>query len=115
MVSFRKIHHPFQCESQIRKIHKSILGEKLSRLVFNQILNEVLATTRLQVFLNELERESLYTELLHYFGLIGATNECEALENAWKDPYNRQKIEEFIRAWLKRKSRKKKPETAMIV
>jgi len=91
------------------------LGEKLSRLIFNQILNEVLAATNLQVFLNEMERESLYTELLHHFGLIGATNECQALEAAWKDPYNKHEIEEFIKAWLKRKLRKKKPETAMIV
>ncbi len=54
-------------------------------------------------------------ELLHFFGLIGAANECEALEVAWKDPYNKQEIEEFIKAWLRRKMRKRKPEQVMIV
>ena len=91
------------------------MGEELSRLVFNQILNEVLVATNLQVFLNELEREGLYMELLRYFGLIGATNECQALENAWKDPYNKHEIEEFIKAWLKRKLRKKKRREVMVV
>ncbi|MDI6847795.1 MAG: hypothetical protein QMD23_06680, partial [Candidatus Bathyarchaeia archaeon] len=74
---------------------------KMSRTALNAILNEM------QVWLNEIEREQLYNELLAYFGLIGATNECEALENAWKDPYNKREIEEFIKAWLKRKQRKK--------
>jgi len=37
-----------------------------------------------------------------------ATNECQALENAWKDPYNKHEIEESIKAWLRRKQRKKK-------
>ena len=87
----------------------------MSRLVFNQILNEVLASLQSPISLSELERESLYMELLHYFGLIGAANECEVLENAWRDPYNRREIEEFIKAWLKRKMRKKKPEQAMII
>jgi len=54
-------------------------------------------------------------QLLHYFGLIGAVNECEVLENTWRDPYNRREIEEFIKTWLKRKMRKKKSEQAMIV
>lgn len=88
---------------------------RLSRLVFNQILNEVLTRLALQLSLTDLEKESLYMELLHFFGLIGAVNECEALEVAWKDPYNRREIEEFIKAWLRRKTRKRKPEQAMIV
>jgi hypothetical protein len=46
----------------------------------NAILNEM------QIWLNETEREQLYHELTAYFGLIGATNECQVLENAWKDP-----------------------------
>jgi len=33
--------------------------------------------------------------------------ECEALEAAWRDPYNRRHIEEFIKAWLRRKRREK--------
>ena len=87
----------------------------MSRLVFNQILNEVLASIQSPISLSELERESLYMELLYYFGLIGAANECEVLENAWRNTYNRREIEEFIKAWLKRKTRKKKSEQAMIV
>ncbi|MBS7617677.1 hypothetical protein KEJ25_03605 [Candidatus Bathyarchaeota archaeon] len=52
--------------------------------------------------------EKYYTvELTAYFGLIGATNECQVLETAWKDPYNRREIEEFIKAWLKRKRKKR--------
>jgi hypothetical protein len=62
----------------------------------------------MQVRLNETEKEQLYHELLAYFGLIGALDECQALENAWKDPYNKHEIEEFIKAWLRRKQRKKK-------
>jgi len=73
----------------------------MSRAVLNAILNAM------QIWLNETEREQLYHELTAYFGLIGATNECQALENAWKDPYNRHEIEEFIKAWLKRKERKR--------
>lgn len=88
---------------------------RLSRLVFNRILNEVLTRLALQLSLTDLEKESLYMELLHFFGLIGAVNECEALEVAWKDPYNRREIEEFIKAWLRRKMKKRKPEQAMIV
>jgi hypothetical protein len=72
----------------------------MSRAVLNAILSEM------QVWLNEIEREQLYHELLAYFGLIGALNECQALENAWKDPYNRREIEEFIKSWLKRRQKK---------
>ncbi|MDH5438840.1 MAG: hypothetical protein OEZ21_10810 [Candidatus Bathyarchaeota archaeon] len=87
----------------------------MSRLVFNQILNDVLATLDTHISLTNPENESLYMELLYFFGLIGATNECEALEAAWKDPYNRREIEDFIKAWLKKKTRKRKPEQVMIV
>jgi len=73
----------------------------LSRAVLMGILSEM------RVWLSELEMEQLYNELIAYFGLIGALDECQALENAWKDPYNRREIEEFIKAWLRRKQRKK--------
>jgi len=71
----------------------------MSRTVLNAILNEM------QIWLNENEREELYHELTAYFGLIGATNECQALESAWKDPYvNRKKyLEEKTREELKTK------------
>jgi hypothetical protein len=45
----------------------------MSRAILNAILNEM------QIWLNENEREQLYHELTAYFGLIGATNECQAL------------------------------------
>ena len=72
----------------------------MSRMVLTAILSEM------QVWLNETEKEQLHQELLYYFGLIGAAEECQALENAWRDPYNRQAIEEFIKTWLRRKRRK---------
>jgi len=61
-----------------------------------QVLTAILAET--QVWLNESEKEQLYRELLAYFGLIGAINECQVLEEAWKDPYNHREIKEFIKA-----------------
>ncbi|MEM3816054.1 MAG: hypothetical protein QW341_04330 [Candidatus Bathyarchaeia archaeon] len=72
----------------------------MSKAILSAILNEM------QIWLSEIEREQLYHELLAYFGLVGALNECQALENAWKDPYNRHEIEEFIKAWLKRRRKK---------
>lgn len=73
----------------------------MSRTVLMGILSEM------HVWLSELEMEQLYNELIAYFGLIGALDECQALESAWKDPYNRREIEGFIKAWLRRKQRKK--------
>jgi hypothetical protein len=69
----------------------------------------------MQIWLNETEREQLYHELTAYFGLIGATDECTALEAAWKDPYNRREIEEFIKAWLRKKRAKKEEAVAGVV
>jgi len=72
----------------------------MSRAVLMGILSEM------HVWLSEIEAEELYHELLAYFGLIGAAEECQALESAWKDPYNRREIEEFIKAWLRRRRKK---------
>jgi hypothetical protein len=80
----------------------------MSRKILNAILNEM------QIWLNEIEREQLYHELTAYFGLIGATDECTALEAAWKDPYNKHEIEEYVKAWLRRK-RKETESTAEVV
>lgn len=66
----------------------------------NAILNAM------QVWLNRVEREQLYRELNAYFGLIGALNECQVLENAWQDPYTRREIEHFINAWLSRRQKR---------
>ena len=81
----------------------------MSRAVLMGILSEM------HVWLSEIEAEELYHELLAYFGLVGATEECQALESAWKDQYNRREIEEFIKAWLKRKQRKKTEEITGVV
>jgi len=40
---------------------------------------------------------------------------CEALEAAWRDPYNRSEIEEFILAWLRKKARKKQKSIAGVI
>ncbi|MBS7653948.1 MAG: hypothetical protein QXR06_00800 [Candidatus Bathyarchaeia archaeon] len=78
----------------------------MSRLIFTLMLNEVLSKSGLRVSLSESEKDRLYMELLNYFGLAGGLNVCEALESAWQDPYNKERIEEFIVAWLRRKMRK---------
>jgi hypothetical protein len=72
----------------------------MSKAVLNAILAEM------QVWLSTSDMEQLYQKLLAYFGLIGALNTCQALENAWKDPYNKKEIEEFIKAWLKRRQKR---------
>jgi len=69
----------------------------------------------MQVLLSDVEREQLYHELLAYFGLVGALNECQALESAWQDPYNRREIEDFIRAWLRRKQRRREEPLTWVV
>lgn len=86
----------------------------LSKIIFNQILNDVLSNLRLQVSLTDLEKESLYTEAVFHFGVIGATNECEVLEKAWKERYHKRAIEEFIETWLKRKMRRGKIQPMII-
>ncbi len=86
----------------------------MSRLIFNQILNDVLSSLHLQVSLTDLEKKSLYTEAVFYFGVIGATNECEVLEKAWKDCHYKRAIEEFIETWLKRKMTKGKIQPMII-
>lgn len=78
----------------------------MSKLIFTLILNNVLSRNRIRISLSESEKDRLYMELLNYFGIAGGLNICEALESAWQDPYNRERIEEFIISWLRRKIRK---------
>lgn len=67
------------------------------------------------VRLSDSETEDLYRELLAHFSLIGATDHCEALDAAWRDAYNKERIEEFIKAWIrKRKREKPKPITGLV-
>jgi len=80
-----------------------------------RILNDVLSSTSLNVGLSEDERGQLYQEVLHYFGLVGGLNVCEALENAWRDPYNRSEIKDFIVAWLRKRARKKEKAVTGVV
>jgi len=87
----------------------------LSWLVFLRILNDVLSATSFDVVLGEVDREQMYQELLHYFGLVGGLNVCEALEHAWRDSYNRSEIEDFIIAWLKKRAKKKEKALAGVV
>jgi len=86
----------------------------LSRLAFTTILNGVLSGIDFPVDLNDTDREQLYQEVLHYFGLIGALNVCEALEAAWRDPYNQSEIRDFILAWLRKKAKKDVKATGVI-
>ena len=86
----------------------------MSRLVFMRILSDVLSSIRLDVVLGEDEREQLYQELLYCFGLVGGLNVCEALEAAWRDPYNQSEIREFILAWLRKKAKKDVKATGVI-
>jgi hypothetical protein len=81
----------------------------MSRAVLDAILNAM------QVLLSDVERDQLYHELLAYFGLVGALNECQALESAWQDPYNRREIEDFIRAWLRRRQRRREEPLTWVV
>ncbi|MEM3463769.1 MAG: hypothetical protein QXL91_02805 [Candidatus Bathyarchaeia archaeon] len=73
----------------------------MSKAVFDAILNAM------HVWLKEVEKEQLYHELFAYFGLIGSINECQALERAWQDPYNRREIEHFINVWLSRRRKRR--------
>jgi len=86
----------------------------LSRLIFTTVLNEVLSGISFRVDLGDADREQLYNELLYYFGLAGGLNVCEALEAAWRDPYNQSEIREFILAWLRKKAKKDVRATGVI-
>jgi len=81
----------------------------MSRTILMNILSDI------NVWLSEPETEQLYQELLFYFGIIGASNQCDALESAWRDPYNKQEIGEFVQAWLRRKQRKKEEAIAGVI
>jgi len=84
-------------------------------LIFARILTDVLSATSSDLVLSEGDREQLYQELLYYFGLVGGLNVCEALEHAWRDPYNRSEIEDFIIAWLRKRAKKKEKAPAGVV
>lgn len=77
-----------------------------------KVMSRILAELGLKLSLRE--EEELYRELLRYFGLIGGTDECTALERAWEDPYVKGKIKEFILEWLKRKRAVKQEQEAYV-
>ena len=96
---------------------KWLIGQRalaLSKLVFTTILNDVLSGIDFRVVLDESDRAQLYQEVLYFFGLVGATNVCEALDVAWRDSYNQNEIREFILAWLRKKAKKEVRATGVI-
>ena len=86
----------------------------MSKLVFTTILNEVLSDISFHIDLEDNDKAQLYQEVLYFFGLAGALNVCEALEVAWRDPYNQSEIKEFILAWLRKKAKKATKATGVI-
>ncbi|MCQ5341301.1 MAG: hypothetical protein NO483_06335 [Candidatus Methanomethylicia archaeon] len=76
----------------------------MSLLVLDFILNNM------RIWSSENEKRQLYNELVNYFGIVGAVNECKILEDAWRDPFYRYEIENFIKSWL----RKRRKETIEI-
>lgn len=70
-----------------------------------RILNKLLRG--LGLFLDETTRGKLYNDLKRDFSLIGSIEkeECEHLESMLNDPYLRKRIEEYIKAWLKKWSK----------
>lgn len=54
--------------------------------------------------MSDADFERLYREATAYLGLAGALDECRALEGAWRDPYTRRALEEFVRAWVRRRA-----------
>jgi hypothetical protein len=61
----------------------------------------------MHIMLDELEKKMLYDELTHYFGIIGSYRECEKLEELWNDSAYRKAIEQYIKAWLEFKRKKR--------
>lgn len=46
---------------------------------------------------------------------VDGMNVCEALEAAWRDPYNRSEIKDFILAWLKKKAERKQKSVVEVI
>jgi len=73
----------------------------MSILVFERILRDI------HIDLEEMEKKILYNELTRYFGIIGSYRECERLEELWSDPAYRKAIEQYIKAWLEFKRKRR--------
>ena len=64
--------------------------------------------------ISEQAENELLGELLNVFFIIGSANEeCSALDEYWE--MRREDIEKFIRAWLKRKKKKKQNREEIIL
>jgi len=61
----------------------------------------------MEISLYEGEKKALYDELARYFGIIGSYRECERLEELWSDPAYKKAIEQYIRAWLEFRRKKR--------
>ena len=86
----------------------------MSKLVFTTILNEVLSDISYPVVLDDNDKAQLFQEVLYFFGLVGASNVCKALEVAWRDPYNQSEIKDFILGWLRKEAKKAIKTTGVI-
>ncbi|MGQ9469024.1 MAG: hypothetical protein ACUVTD_04270 [Nitrososphaerales archaeon] len=73
----------------------------MSILVFERMLRDI------RIKLEEREKKTLYDELTHHFGIIGSYRECERLEELWNDPAYRKAIEQYIKAWLEFRKKKR--------
>ncbi|MEM2339114.1 MAG: hypothetical protein QXW83_02805, partial [Nitrososphaerales archaeon] len=55
----------------------------------------------------ENEKRELYIELAKYFSFIGSYKECERLDELWNDPIYKKAIEDYIKAWINFKRKKR--------
>jgi len=63
----------------------------------------------MHLWLSQLETEQLYQKLLAYFRLAGASNVCQTLEAAWKDPTTSEKSKSSSMHGLREKGERRKP------
>ncbi|MEM3386058.1 MAG: hypothetical protein QXN08_00085 [Nitrososphaerales archaeon] len=61
----------------------------------------------LGIELTELSKRELYAELARNFSFIGSYRECERLEEMWSDPVYKKAVEEYIKAWLEFRRKKR--------
>lgn len=69
-----------------------------------EILKEIL--DKLGVGLEESDEQELHKELTNAFGIAGAWDECDALDEKWR--IEQDKVKEFIINWIKKNKKKQK-------
>lgn len=65
-----------------------------------EILDRILEEMR--IFIDEENKERLYEDIRRDFSLIGSVDECEHLEEMFKDSRTRRKIKEYIERWIRK-------------